>query len=76
MRYLTIIGDSEIKPYITDDFTVLAFASKEDRSEAENIMLECRRDDEEVSDEENMLFALANSGIDFEVFHNISKVWL
>lgn len=76
MRYLTIIGDKEEKLGLFDAVDcVLAFKSKESRRKAEKMMLEHRRDDEELYDTENMLNALDLSKIDYDIFENISEVW-
>lgn len=76
MRYLTVVGDVETRLEIDDAvYFVLAFKSAKDRRKAEKIMLEHRRDDEELYDTENMLNALDLSKIDYDIFENISEVW-
>ena len=76
-RYLTIIGDREETLGLFDAIDcVLAFKSEESRRKAEELMLEHRRDDEEISDTENMLNALDLSKIDYDRFWNTSEVWL
>ena len=74
-KYLTIVGDVED----CEVFFVLAFKSREERFRAREIMLEHRRDDEELYDTENMLNALDNSKIEYdkyEGFEELSEIWI
>lgn len=75
-KYLTVIGDVETRLGVLDAiYFILAFKSKKDRRKAERIMFEHRRDDEEISDTENMLNALDESKIEYEIFEDISECW-
>lgn len=83
-KYMMVVGGSDTKLGLFEDETVdyiLAFKSAKDRLKAKYIMLSHRRDDYELSDTENMLNALDDycvniSGIDYEIFEDISEVWL
>lgn len=76
-RYLTVVGDAEARLGVIEaiDF-ILAFNSNNDRRKAEKIMNEHRRDDDEISDTENMLNALDKSKIEYEKYEDISEFWL
>ena len=76
MRYLTIIGNEERVMNCDKVWHILAFASDESRRKAEEIMLAHRRDDEDLSDTENMFNALDIEGIDYEIFDDFSEVWI
>lgn len=76
-KHLTTIGDKDenIGMFNAIDY-ILAFKNERDRRKAEQIMLEHRHDDDEISDTENMLNALNSSKIEYKIFENISEIWI
>lgn len=72
MKYLMTVGDIDS----SEIWFILAFNSVLDRVNADEVMREHRRDYEDCYDTDNMLEALENSGIEYEIFNDIYGLWI
>ena len=75
MKYLMTVGDVDSGKI----YFILAFKKAWERYEAEKIMREHRRDNEDCYDTYNMMNALENSGLEYDMFEgepDIYEMWI
>ena len=73
-KYLMTVGDVDSG----EIFFILAFKKSWERYDAERIMLEHRRDNEDMWDTYNMINALENSGLEYDMYEGqpaIYEMW-